>query len=73
MLYTLKSFFYYFFNIKNDRILFVILNILILKIPRFILINIFKIFSIFELSLHFVFKNSLIFLIIVVIIILISF
>ena len=73
MLLTLKSSFYYLFNIKSNYILFIVLNMLIFKISRFISINIFKKKFIVKLNLHFVFKNLLIFLINVVIIILISF
>ena len=60
-LFTLKSFFYCFLNIKNDRALFIILNVLFLKI--FLLIFIKKKFL----------SSNLIFLINVVIIIFILF
>ena len=73
MLFTLKSSFYYFLNIKNDFALSIILNVLSLNIYFFIFINIFEISFILTLNLHFIFKNSLILLINVVVIILISF
>ena len=73
MLFTLKSSFYYFSNIKNDFALLMILNMLSLNILFFVFINIFEISFVLMLNLHFVFKNSLIFLINVVIIVLISF
>ena len=73
MLFTLKSFFHCFLNIKNDFILLMILNVLSLNISFFVFINIFEISFILILNLHFVFRNSLIFLINVVVIILISF
>ena len=73
ILFTLKSFFYCFSNIKNDLALLMILNMFSFNISLFVFINIFKISFILILNLHFVFKNSLIFLINVIIIILISF
>ena len=56
-----KFSFYYFFNIKNDLILFSILKILIFKKSFFIFINIFFIIIFFKLNLHFIFRKSLIF------------
>ena len=61
MLLILKSSFHFFFNIKNDLILFLISKMLIFKRSRFIFIIFFYIISFFKLSLHFVFKKSLIF------------
>ena len=73
MLFTFKSFFYCFLNIRNNFILLIILNMLSLNIYFFIFINIFEISFVLTLNLYFVFKNLLIFLINVVIIVLISF
>ena len=73
MLFTFKSFFYYFSNIKNDLALSMILNMFSLNMFFFVFINIFEISFILILNLHFIFRNSLIFLINVIIIILISF
>ena len=73
MLPTPKSSFHYFPKIINDFTLSMILNVLSLNISHFIFINTFEISSILKLNLHFVFKNSLIFLINAVIIVLISF
>ena len=73
MLFTLKSFFHYFSNIKNDFALSMILNMLSLNISLFVFINTFEISFILMLNLHFVFKNPLILLINVIVIVLISF
>ena len=73
ILSTLKSFFHCFLNIKYDLILFIIINILIFKISRLISINIFEIFFIFGINLHFIFKNFFIFFISVNIITLVFF
>ena len=73
MLFTLKSFFHYFSNIKNDLALSIILNMFSFNISLFVFINIFEISLTLTLNLHFIFRNSLIFLINAVIIILISF
>ena len=73
MLFTFKSSFYYFSNIKNDLVLSINLNMLSFKISLFIFIKIFDISFILTLDLHFVFKNLLDFLINAVVIILISF
>ena len=73
MLFTLRSFFYCFSNIKNDFALLMILNVLSFNIFLLIFIDIFEISFVLTLDLHFVFKNFLIFLISVVVIVLISF
>ena len=73
MLFTLKSFFHCFFNIKNNFILLMILNVLSFNISYFIFINIFEIFFVLKMNLHFVFKKKIIFLINVVDIVLILF
>ena len=73
MLFTFKSSFYYFFKIINDLILLTILNVFSFNISRFVFISIFEIFSILTLGLHFVFKNSLIFLINAIVIVLVLF
>ena len=73
MLFTFRSFFYCFSNIKNDLALSMILNVFSLNISFFVFIKNFEISFVLTLSLHFVFKNSLIFLINVVVIVLISF
>ena len=65
----LKFFFHYFFNIKNDLILFIIVNVLTFNRFLFVFINIFSIFFAFKLNLHFIFKKFLIFLINIVIIV----
>ena len=72
MLFILKFSFHYLFIIKYDFVLFLILNVLILRRSRFVLINIFSIVFFFKLSLHFVFKKFLIFLINIVVIVLVS-
>ena len=69
MLFTFKLFFHYFFNIKNNFALLIILNVFIFKRFIFISVTILTIFFIFEINLHFVFENLLIFLINVIIII----
>ena len=73
MLFTLRSFFHCFLKIINDFTLLMILNVFFFNISHFVFINIFEISSILTLNLYFVFKNSLIFLISAVIIMLISF
>ena len=73
MLFTLKSSFHCFSRIINNFTLLITLNVFSLNISHFVFINIFKILFILILRLHFVFKNSLIFLINVVVIVLISF
>ena len=73
MLFTLKSFFHCFSNIKNDRALFIIMNVLFFKISFLIFIKIFIIIFVFKFDLHLFFKKKLIFLTNVVIIIFISF
>ena len=73
MLFTFKSFFHCFSNIKNDFTLSMILNMPFFNISLFVFINTFEISFILRLSLHFDFKNSLILLINVVVIVLISF
>ena len=73
MLFTPKSFFHCFSKIINDFALSMILNVFFFNISRFIFINIFEISFILTLKLHFVFKNSLIRLINIVVIVLISF
>ena len=57
----------------NNVILLIILNVLFFNFSRFIFINIFEISPILTLRLHFVFKNSLLFLINVIVIVLILF
>ena len=73
MLSTLKSSFHYLLNIKNDRVLFMILNVFSLKISFFISIKTFTISFVFAFNLSFIFKNSLIFLINIIIIVFVSF
>ena len=68
-----KSSFHYFLNIKNDRVLLIILNVFFLKSSLLIFIKIFTISFIFELNLHFVLRNFSIFLINIIIIIFVSF
>ena len=69
MLLILKFSFHYFFNIRNDLILFSISKMLILKKSLFIFTNILFIIFIFKLNLYFIFKKPLILLISIVIII----
>ena len=69
MLFIFKLFFHYFLIIKNDFVLFSISKMLIFKKSRFILIKTFSIVSFVKLSLHFIFKKSLIFLTNVIIIV----
>ena len=73
MLFTLKSSFHYFSKIINDFALLMTLNVLSLNISHFIFTNIFEISLVLTLRLHFIFKNSLIRLINIVVIVLISF
>ena len=73
MLFIFKSFFHYFLIIKYNLTLSSILKMLIFKKPLFVLMNTFSIVSSFKFDLHFVSRNSLIFLINVVIILFISF
>ena len=73
MLLIFKFSFHCFFIIKYNLALSSILKMLIFKRFRFVLMSIFSIVSFFKFDLHFVLRNSLIFLISVVIIIFISF
>ena len=73
MFFILKFFFQSFLIIKYDFALFSISKMLIFKRSRFVSIDTFSIISFFTFDLHLVSRNSLIFLISVVIIVLISF
>ena len=73
MLFILKFSFHCFFIIKYDFALSSILKMLIFKRFYFVSINTFSIISFFKFDLHFILRNSLIFLTSVVIIVFISF
>ena len=73
MLLTLRFFFYYFLKIKNDFALFVIVNMLFLKISFLISMIVFEIFFFLEIDLHFIFRNFLNFFISAIVIIFILF
>ena len=73
MFFILKSSFHYFLIIKYNLTLSSILKMLIFKKSHFISINTFSIIPFLKFNLHFISRNSLIFLINVIIIVFISF
>ena len=73
MLFILKFSFYCFLIIRYNLALFLISKMLILKRFYFVSMNTFSIISFLRFGLHFILRNSLIFLISVVIIVFVSF
>ena len=72
MFLIFKFSFYCFFIIKYDFALFSILKMLIFKRSHFVSMNIFSIVSFFKFDLHFISRNSLIFLTNAIVILFIS-